>query len=259
VAAAISLVHLTAWAGPTLEVTATSPAAEKGHSFQIHVLVTTDQALTNVVITPIVPDGFVLEGILGEGLTSVKSEEPDQSSAVRIAEIPATSSITVAFRVYPPDSLGRPMGQKKTSYYSTREPKVFAFNFTAMQVSGGEAKLVKATKAVSLRYTTSIGYYLAAGMVGVLLGYLVKIATQYKDEINEKSKDKEGFEMLKVFLSEIFVVRSAYLLTLTVLGFGVLLVLSKESLPVSSWHQAIALGIAIGLFSDEQLISKFKI
>jgi len=41
-------------------------------------------------------------------------------------------------------------------------------------------------------------------------------------------------------------------------GFGVLLSLAKDGLPTTSWHQAIALGIGIGILSDEQLITKIK-
>jgi hypothetical protein len=223
-------------------------------------VVTADQSLTNVVVAPIEPEGFALEALDGEGLILVNNGGQGETNAVRIAEVPAAGSVTVAFKVHPPNSFGQPWRQKKRSYYSTREPKVFGFNVTAQQVSGSESKPVRVTQSVSLRYTTSIGFYLAAGMFGVLLGYLVKIATQYKDEISEKSKDAEDARAkLKVFLSEIFIARAPYLLTLSVLGFGVLLVLAKEALPVSSWHQAIALGIGIGVFSDEQLISKFKV
>ena len=96
-------------------------------------------------------------------------------------------------------------------------------------------------------------------MFGVLLGYLIKIATQYREEIGEKAKTLQAGGKFKFLLLEVFLVRAPYLLTLIVLGFGTLLVLAKETLPVSSWHQAIALGIGIGLLGDEQLISKFKI
>lgn len=249
---------LTVWASPTVEVKSTSPVAEKAHSFQIHVVVTADQPLTNVTVAPVEPEGFALEAIGGEGLAPVKNGEQGTTNAVRIANIPATGSVTVAFKVHPPDNFGRPWGQKKSSYYSTREPKVFGFNVTGQEVTATESKLVRATRSVSLQYTTSIGFYLAAGMCGVLLGYLVKMATQYRDEINEKSKSATGLRKLKVFLSEVFVARLPYLLTLAVLGFGILLVLAKDALPISSWHQAIALGIGIGVLSDEQLISKFK-
>lgn len=256
----IILFSLPAWALPTVEVKATSPVAEKGHNFQIHVVVTADQALTNVVVAPIEPDGFAVEALDGEGLLLVKNGDQGETNAVRITDIPAAGSVTVAFQVHPPDSFGRPWRQKKSSYYSTREPKVFGFNVTGLQVSGNESKPVRVTQSVSLRYTTSIGFYLAAGLLGVLLGYLVKIATQYREEISAKSQHIRGTSgKLKVFLSEIFLTRAPYLLTLIVLGFGVLLVLAKEALPVSSWHQAIALGIGIGLFSDEQLISKVKV
>ena len=63
---------LSVWALPTVEVKATSAVAEKGHSFQIHVVVTADQALTNVVVAPIEPEGFALEALDGEPDTGQK-------------------------------------------------------------------------------------------------------------------------------------------------------------------------------------------
>jgi hypothetical protein len=42
------------------------------------------------------------------------------------------------------------------------------------------------------------------------------------------------------------------------IGFGALLVMAKETIPVNSWHQSIALGIGLAVLSDEQLLAKFK-
>ena len=115
------------------------------------------------------------------------------------------------------------------------------------------------TEKISIRYTTSIGHYLAAGLFGVLLGFLVKIATQYKQEVTDSLKDSETTaQKTKILIFEVLIARFPLLITLIIIGFGVLLSLAKDGLPVTSWHQAIALGIGIGLLSDEQLITKLK-
>ncbi len=92
----------------------------------------------------------------------------------------------------------------KQSLYSTREPKTFPINiFYKTKSDSGEMEGMY-TEKISIRYTTSIGHYIVAGL------------------------------------------------------FGVLLSLAKDGLPTTSWHQAIALGIGIGILSDEQLITKIK-
>ena len=63
---------------------------------------------------------------------------------------------------------------------------------------------------------------------------------------------------MTTLLYQILVARMPLLLTLLIVGFGILLSLAKDALPVTSWHQAIALGIGIGILSDEQLITKLK-
>jgi hypothetical protein len=98
-----------------------------------------------------------------------------------------------------------------------------------------------------------------AGLFGVLLGFVVKIATQYRQEIAEALKDCETIShKTGQFFFQILITRLPLLLTLLIVGFGVLLSLAQDDLPVTSWHQAIALGIGIGILSDEQLITKIK-
>jgi hypothetical protein len=48
------------------------------------------------------------------------------------------------------------------------------------------------------------------------------------------------------------------LFTLLIVGFAALLVLSKDAIPVTGWHQAMALGIGLAILTDEQLLAKIK-
>lgn len=249
--------YQTAQGLPAVEVKATATAAEKGQGFQIFVQITADKPISNIVVAPIVPDGFVVMPLVVSGLKAVANGELNQTNSVLIEQLQASSSVTVPFDVYAPTIWGNPRpgaGSKKT-LYSTREPKIFAFNITANDETGHPIAL---TKQLSLRYTTTIGFYLVLGLLGVVCGYLLKIATQYKDEIDEELKSIKGWRKLGVFLKSVFVQRMPYFLTLLVVGFAALLTLARDSLPVTSWHQAIAMGIALGLLSDEQLISRIK-
>jgi hypothetical protein len=81
----------------------------------------------------------------------------------------------------------------------------------------------------------------------------------YKQEITDSLKNSKTItQKTRIFIFEVLIARLPLLLTLLIVGFGVLLSLAKDGLPTTSWHQAIALGIGIGILSDEQLITKIK-
>jgi hypothetical protein len=114
-------------------------------------------------------------------------------------------------------------------------------------------------ESISLRYTTTLGHYLIAGMLGVILGYFVKTVTQNREDITALlGRETALLGKVHRFLDYLFLTRMPLLLTLLVVGFGVLLSLAQDTLPVSSWHQALALGIGVGVLGDEQLITKIK-
>jgi hypothetical protein len=253
----VLLFPITLRALPTVEVKATAAAAEKGQGFQIFVEITADRGLSNLVVVPIVPAGFLVAPQAVTGLKRIANGESDQTNTVLIEQLESSGSVTVPFDIFAPTIWGTPPAGagKKKSFYSTRDPRTFAFNIAGTDDAG---HFISLTRQISLRYTTTIGFYISLGLLGVVLGYFLKIATQYKDEVVAELDGKQGLEKLKLFLFSIFVRRLPYFLTLLVVGFAALLTLAKDSLPVTSWHQAIALGIALGVLSDEQLISKIK-
>ena len=244
---------------PLFEIKTSTTSAEKGHTFQILFDIHTDEMLNNLTVSVIEPEGFFIEAIPSPSIDFVKQDNVEKKNTVHIKELGEQSSLTIIFKVWPPGLLGNPKMGSKSSLYSTREPKVFSINVLYETIQDGNKIQGSQTKRISIRYTTSIGHYLIAGLFGVFLGFMVKTATQYKNEISESLVNEDTIKnKLIVFFSRIFILRIPQLLTLLVIGFGVMLSLARVSIPVSSWHQAIAIGLGIGLLSDEQLITKVK-
>ncbi|MDQ6972327.1 MAG: hypothetical protein Q9M30_06750 [Mariprofundaceae bacterium] len=265
-------------AAPAFEIVTPAKDIEKAHTFKLLVKITTDEKLTDLVVAPIYPEGFCMEAMLVPGVAASEHAKPERftnatGSKDAAAERPECTGIndiaTVAliekdsfiipFTVYPPDTKGNPETGDKRSYYSTREQKKFAFNFSYSLEHDGKPVKGNASQQIELRYTTSIGFYLLSGLFGVFLGYMVKTATKEKEEISGVVAAVAGLApKTRTFLYHILIARLPMLLTLMVMGFAVLLSMAQESLPVSSWHQAIALGIGLGILGDEKLISKIK-
>ncbi len=240
-------------AAPTIKVLPTTQSIEKGGVFQIRVEISTNETIDNILIVPIVPDGFVVDPIIMPGIETSQKE-----STIRIERLETGSSITVSFKAWPPGFTGKPKrGEKEAPYYTRGESKSFVFNvFYTIQNGKVTASQIS---SINIRYTTSIGFYLIAGLLGIIIGHIVKTGTQNRAEIIsvvERHETKTS-KLLNIF-GYIFVSRLPALLTILAVGFGALLALSKESIPVTSWHQAIALGIGLSILTDEQLLAKLK-
>lgn len=184
----------------------------------------------------------------------------EDESVICIDRLDAGSALTIAFRLWPPDFWGNPRrGKKEAPYYTWGEAKSFVFNiFYSSQKSGQQARTSQ-TVSVNLRYTTSIGFYLLLGLVGFVLGHVVKTGTKDRNEITAGLGGEPSFQRKFSFvLRYIFVWRLSAFFTILAVGFGALLVLARDSIPITSWHQAIALGTGLAILTDEQLLAKIK-
>jgi hypothetical protein len=254
-----------AWAGPTIEIRLTYKAIEKSHDSYLFLSVKAEEFLTNVLVSPIEPDGFAVDPVPGAGYKIVRADGMDYTNAVRIERLEAGGNLLVPFRIQPPGTFGnRPRGdykwyERRGKLVSTREVKVFAFNVFGEKWQSTNWVRFQESREAEAPYTTSLGLYLCSGLVGICLGFAIKCATQYRDEMRPKLEAESKIRSkLRVFTKEVFIERTPLLLTLLVVGFAALLMLAREALPVASWHQAVALGIGLGLLSDEELISKIK-
>ncbi len=255
----VFLIAAKGYCSPTFEAGLSGHSAEKGHTFQIYVVIHSTEPLKNVQVSVMEPEGFYAQALASSGVAVGGSESGAAHNTARIEHLGRNSSITAAFKVWAPGLDGNPSKGKKESLYSTREPKLFPINvlYSSQFAEGYETGAY--TTQVTIRYTTSIGHYLVAGLLGIVLGFVAKMATQYKNEIAEAVKAKGTvLEKTGMFFFQSLVVRLPLLLTLLIIGFGVLIFLAKDSLPVTSWDQAVALGLGTGLLGDEQLITKIK-
>ena len=239
-------------ASPELTLKTTTEAAEKGVHFQMWIEIEAKENTRQILISPIAPDGFTIEPL---GRTETETKE----HITTIDELSAGSTVAIPFRVTPPDLWGRPKGGAKESRYSTREPKEFRFNISYTIDKDSSPTRESRVLSKTLPYTTALGIYLAAGMFGVLLGHIVKITSQDREKIigSFGAQDRIWRRLLTIG-GHLFGVRITALVTLIVVGFGALLVMGKDGLPVSSWHQAIALGVGLGVLADEQVLAKIK-
>ena len=171
-------------ASPSFDVSTSSKTAEKGHTFQILVTIKSTEPLHDIQVAVTEPEGFYAQAIGSPGIAVVDEAGTKLHSIARVAELGRNSRITVTYKVWTPKLLGGSKAGDKKSLYSTRDPKKFPVNiFYQSQADTGAVNGSYST-IVTIRYTTSIGHYLIAGLFGVLLGFMVKIATQYKEEIN---------------------------------------------------------------------------
>ncbi len=253
----VMLYGATGFAAPSIKVLPTTQSVEKGGVFQIRVEISTTEPIKNISVVPIVPDGFLAEPMVTPGVKTDKD-----GTAILIDHLDAGSAITISFKAWPPGFMGKPRKGDKEAPYSTRgEPKSFIFNVFYTDLTG---KIEKSqTASINIRYTTSIGFYLLFGMLGVVIGHVVKMGTQNRTEISSAMAGNAAVPprartKLKIASGYIFVSRLPALLTLLVVGFAALLTLSKETIPVTGWHQAMALGIGLAILTDEQLLAKIK-
>lgn len=273
--ALLSCIPSFAQATPTIDIKAASATAEKGIPFQIQVEVKTEASLAELTVTANPPEGFRINVIPSVGIETEPGERDDKRGmrTARLKNIGPRSSMILTYRVDPPDLLGRSSAEDGDSGdggwlsslfgktpYSTREAKTFSFNafYPTTQQDKSVVTSVQ-SKSISMKYTTSIGIYLGCGLLGVVLGFIIKIVTQYKNELVEEAKSETTARArARVYAKKIFVGRFPLLATLLLIGFGALLALSRDGLPITSWHQAILLGMTLGVLSDDQLLTKIK-
>jgi hypothetical protein len=242
------------FAGPTFKIHTGSQSLEKGGVYQFRVEVGTNQPIDSLMISSISPDGFIMEPIAGQGIIA-----DTMNSVVIIKRLEAGSAQTVGFRIWPPDFWGKPRKGIKRSPYYTREGKNFSFNaFYTIKKDSMPVREVQ-TFAIDFRYTTSIGYYILFGLLGIFIGHIIKVGTRNRTEIRAEAElHQDRLKRSAAVGRFIFMEKQSELLTILTVGFGVLLVLAKDGVPVNGWHQAISLGIGLAILTDEQLLSKIK-
>ena len=254
---------------PKIKNTPTVATAEKVKVFEILVRVETDKRLESLAILPTAPENFCIRAAAMPGLSGYRA---NTDGSAFLQALTAGSAVTFQFRVAAPTELQRSRGScwtlERTAADSvrdrtrdnTRDNRQFVFNAQYRTVGAGTDTASSLwSETVEVKYTTSQMIFLGAGMIGVLLGYIVKSLTARKKEADtakDVSNTRHG--QLGRLLEYVFLTSIDKLLTSLVLGFGALLALAKAGIPVGGAGAALAIGISLGVLADDALISKVK-
>lgn len=232
----------------TVEVLPTTQSVEKGSTFQIRVKISTIEQISDIRIVPIVPEGFNINPIASPGVEVIQDDNQKKAEII-IDRLNAGSALTASFKVDTP------------GYFDSPRKRNGEFVINVFYTSQKDKLPIKESQTISLsiRYTTSIGFYLLAGLLGIIIGHIVKIGTQNRKKITATAQAEEKItKKLLVVWRTIFVSHMPALLTVLAVGFGVLLVLAKDVIPVRGWPEAIGLGIGFAILTDEQLLMKLQ-
>lgn len=258
VVSVIQILAGNALAAPSVEIVPTQKNVEKGDVFEIRIKISTPESLNNIIIDPIPPEGFIMEQIPCEGIATTLDR-----TQIRIDHLEAGSEQTVAYIIRSPSilsglNISQPEGR------TLKEAKSFVFNIfyneSTKDTNGSEITIQNVeTTRIDIRYTTDMFIYLISGLLGILVGYVIKICTKNREDLdNLLDNVNSQKDALSKILKYLFLTRLSALLTILVIGLGALLVLSQESVPVNSYDQAIAMGIGLSILTDEELLSKLK-
>lgn len=250
---------------PKFTITPTVTTAEKGKVFEILLRIETDERLDSMLVVPTAPENFCVRAspIAGLGGLQAKSD-----GSAFIPSLAGGSVMTLQFRVAAPTewmSSGtscpmldgiRPDSIRPRTRDNTRDTRQFVFNVRYRLHSDSLSHIWSDT--ITVKYTTSQMIFLVAGMLGVLLGYLVKSLTARKKEADTARTSTTWYGQFWQLLVYVFGTSIDKLLTSLVLGFGALLAVVKSGIPIGGAAAAVALGITLGVLADDALISRVK-
>jgi hypothetical protein len=226
------LLALNASAAPTLTIECSSAQIRKGESFKMYLKIIAEENMSNIDVKWIPPTGFDL-----------KLDNENYPTGMTIG-----SSYTFAFSGTPPSSLniGHRPGQ------DTRERKVFIFNVDYSTRRDGVTEARQQTVELNTGFSVNASIYLLWGVFGLLLGAAIKHLTRYGPDSanNQVTQQKTAGRSLSSSVID--------LMSVTAIGFVVLLALARESIPTKGWYDSLALGVAVAILSDDQLLTRVK-
>lgn len=238
---------------PQISVVPSRPSVQKGGVFEIRMLISASEPLTGIAIAPLPPHGFYLEPI-----PSPHVDVADSGRTVRLGQLAGQSSLTVTFRVWPPRMFAGSRVPGDAGPMSTEEPKVFVFNVFYRLGRDSLVPEMSQTVSTTVAYTTNLGIYLFSGLIGALLGILIKTGTRSRAEIQQAARASAGVRRAISGARALVLANPAGVITSLIIAFGALLAMAKDGIPVAGWHQAVALGIGLAVLADDQLLSKFS-
>ncbi len=214
-------------ASPNITMESSTSQIRKGDVFKIYLHILSQENMKQFEVSFVPPSGFTAEV---NGLVPQVFE--------------SGSSYTAVYTVTPPTALDL-KGQGR----DTREKKIFVINVSYLSGSGDQVKEMRESLELPIDYSTSPIVFMVCGVFGLIFGNFVKTFT------GQKASGTPGWQAVRVAFTN----GLGGLLTSVAIGFIVLLVLSRETVPAKGWYDSLALGVAVALLSDEQLLAKVKV
>jgi hypothetical protein len=215
---------LLAEAAPMVSISSSTPQARKMEPFHLYLEVSTQEDIEKLDIAWTAPTGFTVERLT--------KQTPDT--------LGAGSSFIADFLVTPPGSSWHPYAPGS----DTREQKSFPFNVAYTTEVNGQSKRLQQAAKLTLPYSLGGALYVFTGILGLVLGNVIKTLTGRKEPISRAVFD------LAFWLK---------LLTSVAIGFVVLLVLARTEIPTKGWYDSMALGVTLAILTDDQLLTKLKV
>ncbi len=227
---------------PTLAARSSTAQIRKEQDAKLYFSIAAQEGMRDIDVSLTPPSGFTV--------TLETKQVP--------RELETGSPFTVVYTVTPP---GRAVFFQPYSRRSdSREEKTFVFNvgYSVPGSDGGQRRLHQSTE-LTVDYSIAPRLYLALGVLGVILGGLIKLMTSSTAQgalAGERGQASPPAPIRRIFPQQAR--EWVGLLGNVTVGFIVLLVLARERIPTKGWYDSLALGIAVAILSDDQLLSKVR-
>lgn len=233
----------TAAASQTFTASSSTTQARIGRPFQVRVAIAPSEDIRKINIDVIVPLSF-------------KHGEPFPAIPEVLA---AGSSFETSYTIEPPTG-----GESKQITHE------IVFDVTYSSLHQSDAPPLHQVLVLPFDLAQDRTHYLLYSLLGVLVGAFIKIlgkrsatsngaASKLQDIPTEagvpRTEQSVGWlTSVQRFLAQ----ETVGILSILLVGFVVLLALSKDQLPAKAFYDSIALGAAIGILSDDQLLTRVR-
>jgi len=221
-------------ASQMLTATASRSQLYFGAPFTIDLTITPPEALADFDIEAAGPPGFQI--------TSPPKPMP--------RGLGPGSSYTVVYQITPP-----------ASGHATTESYRIVFNVTYRHATAPPVE-PPMWQSVEVPFTITfsrVKFYFWT-LAGLLVGWFIKalgsMSVAKPSLATTPLKERRGVELLSFLVSRQEITSA---LTSLAMGFLTLLLLSRHELPTGAIHDSLALGIALGFLSDDQLLNRIKV
>jgi hypothetical protein len=219
------------------QMVAASPSRSQirlGETFTIELTVTPPENIDALVVECVVPTGF----------TVMPPAKPVPSN-LRVG-----SSYTTFYEITPPSR-----GHSTTETYGV----LFNIKYKHADPAAGDQYMFQ---SVSLPFSMVFNrtHFYFWGILGLTAGWFIKSISSVSGVVlgmqPSAKESRLGIRVAIAFLARREVTQA---LTSLALGFVALLVLSRQNLPTGAAHDTLALGLALGFLSDDQLLSRLSV